>query len=96
VDISLPMLRVAQPKIAGEEIAWMAMDGQALALRDGSFEAVTCQLGLMFFPNPQRGLAEFRRVLSPVGRVRVAVLSHPEGFPYGLVFEASELALWIR
>jgi ubiquinone/menaquinone biosynthesis C-methylase UbiE len=88
VDISLPMLRVARPKVASEEIAWMAMEGQALALRDGSFEAVTCQLGLMFFPDPQRGLAEFRRVLSPFGRVGLAVLSRPDGFPYGIVFEA--------
>jgi SAM-dependent methyltransferase len=88
VDISLPMLRVAQPKVASDQIAWLAMDGQALALREGTFEAVTCQLGLMFFPDPQRGLAEFRRVLRPSGRVGLAVLSRPEGFPYGIVFEA--------
>ena len=88
VDISLPMLRVAQPKVASKQIAWMAMDGQALALREGTFEAVTCQLGLMFFPDPQRGLAEFRRVMRPSGRVGLAVLSQPEGFPYGIVFQA--------
>ena len=88
VDISLPMLRVAQSKVVRKEIAWMAMDGQALALRDGSFEAVTSQLGLMFFPDPLQGLAEFRRVLCSFGRVGVAVLSRPEGFPYGPVFKA--------
>jgi SAM-dependent methyltransferase len=82
------MLRVAQPKVAREKITWMAMDGQALALREGTFEAVTCQLGLMFFPDPQCGLAEFRRILRPSGRVGLAVLSRPEGFPYGIVFEA--------
>jgi ubiquinone/menaquinone biosynthesis C-methylase UbiE len=88
VDISLPMLRIAQPKVASNPISWMAMDGQVLALRGGSFDAVTCQLGLMFFPDPRHGLAEFRRVLRPSGRVGLAVLSHPEGFPYGPVFEA--------
>jgi ubiquinone/menaquinone biosynthesis C-methylase UbiE len=88
VDISLPMLRIAQPKVASNTISWMAMDGQALALRDGSFDVVTCQLGLMFFPDPWRGLAEFRRVLRPSGRVGLAVLSRPAGFPYGVVFEA--------
>ena len=44
VDISLPMLRIAQPKVAGNPISWMAMDGQVLALRGGSFDAVTCRL----------------------------------------------------
>ena len=88
VDISLPMLRIAQAKVASNAISWMAMDGQALALRGGSFDAVTCQLGLMFFPDPRRGLAECRRVLRPSGRVGLAVLSRPEGFPYGVVFEA--------
>ncbi len=88
VDISLPMLRIAQPKVAGNPISWMAMDGQVLALRGGSFDAVTCQLGLMFFPDPRRGLLEFRRVLRPSGRLGLVVLSRPEGFPYGVVFEA--------
>jgi ubiquinone/menaquinone biosynthesis C-methylase UbiE len=88
VDVSLPMLRIAQPKVPANAATWMAMDGETLALRAGSFNAVTCHLGLMFFPDPQRGLSEFRRVLRPSGRLGVAVLSRPEGFPYGIVFEA--------
>src|SRR5262249_37260774 len=38
-------------------------DGQALSYSDESFNAVICSLGLMLFPDPSRGLAEFRRVL---------------------------------
>src|SRR5215813_7668919 len=37
-------------------------DGQALSFSEGSFDAVVCSLGLMLFPDPLRGLTEFRRV----------------------------------
>ena len=40
-------------------------DGQALTFPDGSFDAVLCSLGLMFFPDPLRGLSEFHRVCGP-------------------------------
>jgi ubiquinone/menaquinone biosynthesis C-methylase UbiE len=50
-------------------------DGQALPFADATFDAVLCQLGLMFFPDPARGLAEFRRVLRPRRRAAVCVIS---------------------
>jgi SAM-dependent methyltransferase len=36
-------------------------------LRDGAFDRVLCGLGLMFFPDVPRALAEMRRVLKPDG-----------------------------
>jgi ubiquinone/menaquinone biosynthesis C-methylase UbiE len=53
-------------------------DGQALSFSDESFDAVVCSLGLMFFPDPMRGLAEFRRVLRLGGRAAVSVNTVPE------------------
>jgi ubiquinone/menaquinone biosynthesis C-methylase UbiE len=53
-------------------------DGQAMRFPDASFDAVICSLGLMFFPDPERGLAEFHRVLRPGGHVAVSVLTVPQ------------------
>jgi ubiquinone/menaquinone biosynthesis C-methylase UbiE len=48
-------------------------DGQALSFPDGSFDMALCNLGLMLFPDPVRGLSEFRRVLRPLGCVAVSI-----------------------
>ena len=48
-------------------------DGQALSFFDASFDAVLCNLGLMFFPDPVRGLSEICRVLRAGGRAAVSV-----------------------
>ena len=62
-DISPAMLDTTSARFAGQRFRPVAMDGQSLALADASFDSGICQLGLMFFPNPARGLTEFRRVL---------------------------------
>lgn len=82
VDLSLPMLRVATGKLAGRRARVAVMDGQRLACRPQSFDAVVCQLGLMFFAEPLRGLQEFRRVLRPGGRVVLQVWSVPDRVPF--------------
>jgi SAM-dependent methyltransferase len=53
-------------------------DAQALSFSDETFDAVVCNLGLMFFPEPARGLSEFRRVLRRGGRAAVSVNTVPE------------------
>src|SRR5215475_14028855 len=80
-DISPAMLTAARTRL-GDEAFWpVATDGQALAFREGSFDAVVCQLGLQFFPDPARGLAEFRRVLRVGGCTAVCVISTPDRAP---------------
>ena len=73
-DISPSMVAKARERLgAAPNVSVSVEDGQALSFADASFDAVLCNLGLMFFPEPVRGLAEFRRVLRPGGRVAVSV-----------------------
>jgi ubiquinone/menaquinone biosynthesis C-methylase UbiE len=81
VDISPAMLASARTRLQGAPFLPVAADGQALPLRDGSFDAVVCQLGLQFLPDPARGLGEFRRVLRADGRVAICVISIPDRAP---------------
>jgi len=55
-DLNPPMLEVARAKFrAGEQVEFQPADATALPFADGSFDAVMCQFGIMFFrtrPNP--------------------------------------------
>jgi ubiquinone/menaquinone biosynthesis C-methylase UbiE len=43
------------------------------SIPDNTFDLVTCALGFMYFPEPDRAMAEILRVLKPGGRVVIAV-----------------------
>jgi SAM-dependent methyltransferase len=63
-----------------DHIETMVMDAESLDLPDGSFDAVLCQLGVMFLPDVDRGLLEILRVLKPGGHASL-VISTPGGSP---------------
>ena len=77
-DVSRTMLDVARRNLKDTPIALEVFDGQALPYPEGRFDRVICQMGLAFFEDPARGLAEFNRVLAPEGRTAVSVNSTPE------------------
>jgi ubiquinone/menaquinone biosynthesis C-methylase UbiE len=73
IDISPAMVAKARERLGdAPNVALSVEDGEALPFPDESFDAVLCNLGLLFFPDPVRGLMEFRRVLRPGGRVAVS------------------------
>jgi ubiquinone/menaquinone biosynthesis C-methylase UbiE len=76
-DISPTMLEAARRNLEGRPITLELLDGQALPFPDARFDAVICQLGLMFLPDPVRGLSEFRRVLRPEGSAAASVTTTP-------------------
>jgi ubiquinone/menaquinone biosynthesis C-methylase UbiE len=77
-DISPAMLDVARRKQYAASVTFEQFDAHALPDLDSQFDAVICQLGLMFFADRVRALAEFRRVLRPEGRLAVGVSTTPE------------------
>jgi SAM-dependent methyltransferase len=53
-------------------------DAQALPFDDASFDALACSFGLLHVAEPERALAEARRVLRPGGRLAFTVWSAPQ------------------
>jgi SAM-dependent methyltransferase len=62
-DLNQPMLDRASLVGTCRPIEWRQADAMALPFGDGSFDAVVCQFGAMFFPDKPRAFAQARRVL---------------------------------
>lgn len=71
LDLNPDMLALARS--LAPQIAWREGEAGALPFADGAFDVVVSQMGLMFFPDPVRALAEAARVLAPGGRLAFAV-----------------------
>ncbi len=59
-----------------------------LDVADESVDAITCQQGLQFFPEPDAALSEMRRCLRPTGRVAIAVWFGIDECPLWAALEA--------
>ena len=66
-DLNQPMLDTAAEMGTSRPVEWRAADAMQLPFKDGAFDAVVCQFGVMFFPNKAKAFAEARRVLGPGG-----------------------------
>ncbi len=71
LDFSPAMLSVARRAAPAGGLSFDWHEGSALDLpfTDGVFDVVFCQMGLQFFPDRARAIAEMHRVLAPGGRV---------------------------
>ena len=85
-DFNPPMLDVARGKFGTEErVAFQQADATTLPFADGSFDAMVCQFGLMFFPDKPQSYREAYRVLAPQGRYFLSTWDSHRYNPFGAI-----------
>jgi O-methyltransferase/aklanonic acid methyltransferase len=74
IDLSEAMVRLTTDEAArrGLNARARVMDAEALDFPDATVNRVLCGFVVMFFPDLPRALAEFRRVLTPTGRLGIS------------------------
>ncbi|HMC96957.1 MAG TPA: methyltransferase domain-containing protein, partial [Flavobacteriales bacterium] len=80
-DLAESMSQVAVEKAARlglNNVEFKEADANALPFEDNSFDAVSCRLGYMFFPDMAQAGREMARVLKPGGRIATTVWAEPE------------------
>jgi SAM-dependent methyltransferase len=82
-DVAEGMVELLRETTAGvPNVEVSRLDAVDITVPDGSVDAIVFRMGLMFVTEPQRVLAECRRVLTPGGRLAVAVWAGPERNPW--------------
>ncbi|MDQ6848694.1 MAG: methyltransferase domain-containing protein [Actinomycetota bacterium] len=82
-DVAPGMVELIRARVAalpGVEVA--QVDACDIGLPDGSVDALVFRMGLMLVPDPTIALTEFHRVLTPGGRLAVAVWDAPQHNPW--------------
>ena len=80
-DLADDMLNIAREKAAKKEITnveFHACDVCELPFTDNTFDAISCRMGFMFFPDMLLAAKEILRVLKPGGRFATSVWSTPD------------------
>ncbi len=84
-DLSERMLAVAAENAERRGLSnfdTRVADAGALPFPDGTFDAVLCRFGFMFFPDIDLSAREFARVAKPGSRIVAAVWSEPDKNPW--------------
>ena len=73
VDLSVPMLRKAQARVAEHRLTNVdglaVMDARHLAFQDAVFDVIVAQYVITAVPDPEATLDEFARVIKPGGEI---------------------------
>ncbi|NPD80481.1 bifunctional demethylmenaquinone methyltransferase/2-methoxy-6-polyprenyl-1,4-benzoquinol methylase UbiE [Prevotella sp. PINT] len=94
IDVSREMMRIGKEKVSkvgfAENIRFDYGSALEMPYADNTFDALTCAYGLRNFPDADKGLAEFYRVMQPGAQLAILEFSYPENrvirFGYDLFF----------
>ena len=84
-DFSSEMVEVARRRaceLGVRNVEHLVADAEEIPLADDSVDGVVCRFGLMLMADPERALAESRRVIRPGGRLVLAVWGAAERNPW--------------
>ncbi|MGI0040623.1 MAG: methyltransferase domain-containing protein [Nitrosopumilaceae archaeon] len=81
IDISPGPIEIAKKWNTKKNVKFVVTDVEKMKFVE-EFDAVTCQYGLMFFPNVQLVLRKVRKFLKKDGRITVAVHGSKRTAPY--------------
>jgi SAM-dependent methyltransferase len=81
IDLSRTALSIAKRSVTFQNCAFIEMDAENIGF-NFKFDKVTCQYGLMFFPDSQKVLKSIRKILNDKGNLVVAVHGLVDDVPY--------------
>jgi SAM-dependent methyltransferase len=84
-DFSEAMVEAARERFRSESVEGIesrVMDAEQIDLPDGSMDIVACRMGYMLMADPAAALRESARVLSPGGRLALAVWTDARSNPW--------------
>lgn len=85
IDLSPNMVELANEAAKSRDLVnyiASAASAEAVPYDDNTFDAVVCRFGIMFFPDPEKAVREFMRVLKPGGRIAVSAWGEAEDNPW--------------
>ena len=86
IDISEKMLDLARQKVKRKNLSgiieFTRCDSQNICFHDCTFDVAMVAFGVRNFTDPEKGLAEMRRVIRPGGLIVILEFSRPSSFPF--------------
>lgn len=81
IDISDTAIKIAKKSVKGKNVDFVILDAENFEFNH-TFDVVTCQYALFFFPNASKALANIKRSLKKNGTLAITVHGAGKTVPY--------------